>query len=97
MAPSYAEACKEYNLKIEKNDSEKVNVEISQLLSKINAKLPDNNPDRDQNEIEFISKYLYKKNELTSYYKMAQEYNFDLKGIIYDWVKKLILLIHHMK
>jgi Lon protease-like protein len=98
MESSYARACRQYNRKIdEEQDNRFMSKEVSQLLSNINSKLPDNVPDRNPNEIEYIAKLLYKKNELSAYYALAKEYKFDLKGLIYDWVKKLILVIHHIE
>jgi hypothetical protein len=97
MESSYANACREYNQKIEGDDNNNVtNNEIAELLSKINEKF-DNQADQDCNEIDYILKTLYKKSELSAYYKLAKEYKFEFKEVIYDWVKQLILLIHNIK
>jgi hypothetical protein len=95
MQASYAKACTAYNVRI--SDFGDINEEIAELLSRINSKLPDNQPDTNPNEIEFILKTLYRKSELLTYYTLAKEHSFDLKEIIYEWIKKLILLIHNIK
>jgi hypothetical protein len=98
MEPSYANACKAFNNKIDDEEKSRfTDREIADLLAKVNARLPDNYPDRDNNEIEYILKTVYKKSELTAYYTLAKEYRFEFKEIIYEWVKKLIILIHNIK
>jgi hypothetical protein len=89
---SYARALKVYNEKVKKQ--EETGDEISTLLSNINTKLQNYMPDNNPNQVEFILKSLYTKDEIKVYYSQSE---FNLKELFYDWVKQLILVIHKVK
>jgi hypothetical protein len=61
------------------------------MLSSINTRLPNYIPDNNPNQVEFILKSLYTKDEIKVYYSQSE---FNLKELLYDWVKQLILVIH---
>lgn len=66
-----------------------------QLLDRLYRKFPKSDPDTLINEIEFLQSNLYKASELSAYYTLAKEYNFDLSKKILEWVKKLMKLIYN--
>jgi hypothetical protein len=44
-------------------------------------------------EIDFISCLLFKKSELTGYYNMAKDYNFDIRSKIEEFIEKLVKVL----
>lgn len=89
---SYARALKLHNDKIK--SQEETGDEISGMLSKMNTRLPNFVPDNNYNQVEFIHRSLYTKDEIKVYYNQSE---FNLKELIYDWVKQLVLVIHRVK
>lgn len=74
-----------YNKFLENKKNEK-----SDFLKFNNPILSDNLED----EISYINVNLFKKSELTNYYNLAKNYDFNLTTKINDWVEKLIELIY---
>ncbi len=89
---SYARALKLNNDKIK--SKEETGDEIAEMLSNMNTRLPNFNPDNNHNQVEFIHRSLFTKDEIKVYYDQSE---FNLKELIYDWVKQLVLVIHRVK
>jgi signal peptidase I len=89
---SYARAIKVHNDKIK--SQEENGDEIAIMLSKINTQLPNYPNDTNPNQVDFINRLLYTKDEIKVYYSQSE---FNLKELIYDWVKQLVLVIHRFK
>jgi hypothetical protein len=67
--------------------------EINNLIKKTNSILPIFTPDTLINEMEFLQNNLYNINELSVYYSLAKENNFNFGEKIIEWAKKLINLL----
>ena len=87
----YAAVLNRYNIKVDKMTIAKSS-EILKILSKINGVLPDNKPDKNPNEIDYILKDLYSRDQVSFY--LPDLY---VKELIYDWVKEFIIVIHNVR
>jgi hypothetical protein len=67
--------------------------EEKEIFSKFYRKLPNYGKDQNPDGIDYLSDSLFKPAELASYYIMSKENKFDLKILIFQWVKKLIKIL----
>ena len=87
----YAAVLNRYNHKIDKSLTTNSSKTLK-ILSNINGVLPYNKPDRNPNEIDYILKDLYIRDQVSVF--LPDLY---IKELIYDWVKEFIIVIHNVK
>jgi hypothetical protein len=65
-----------------------------EIFSKFYGKLAKYGNDQNPDGIDYLSSVLFKPAELATYYLMSKENKFDLKVLIFQWVKKLIKILN---
>jgi len=85
--PSYFEHQKELQKSFfeTKKNEEREYIELNSFFKR--------NDDNNANEVYYIQKDLYKKNEIKMYYKYAELNNYDLTPYVMKWVDKFYSLI----
>lgn len=78
---------------IKSQEYTKIQKKEKELLESFNKKITINLLDKDANSLDYVQNDLYSFNELSTYYIMAKENNFDLTQKIFMWVRKLIKIV----